>query len=316
MSELTSTFAQCRQLLFGEEDDFDEAENYSEDASDDEDEDNPDMSRTTSLEDSGQRSRLLRSSPTLYELWDMIHQHQGLFAQMWTDIQANIEMIRSSPDRVSQWRQILQIVQRVVRNSGLPTGGDSWGWGWVTLHLFDLNDAVSEPGIPLTPRGGQAYQAIGPLFDCTYLMVRCAEMMPSYELAQLDAGLFNAIVGDGDGIWSHSDERGEIRDGLPWDRVFGDAVRLCNDAHVPALRLLSAMLLCQPLHIIKRTFSYHRNGDPTSPDDVDWREDNKCLMLRNKLRLDFGPVGIHAKLKDMTDADLLSRWRNLRLVTT
>lgn len=243
------------------------------------------------------------------DIWHEMHMQSDFFAQMWTEIQANLETISSSADRTLQWKQILLIVRRIFSNTEVGICFLSWP----ATCSFEFDDA-SGPGDILTPEEVLSYRMFGPLLDCAYLMFKCAEMVPSHGRGHLDAGLFNAIVGDKGGIWSSLNERFEIRDGFPWDRVFGDAVRMCEDAHIPALRLLSAMLLCQPLHIIKRTLSYHRNEDPISLGDVDWREDNKCLMLRNKLRLDFGPVGIHAKLKDITDADLLSRWRNARWV--
>ncbi|KAL5454762.1 hypothetical protein PMIN06_004779 [Paraphaeosphaeria minitans] len=228
---------------------------------------------------------------------------------MWTEVQADSETICNSSDRTSQWEQILRIAWRVVAN----VNGVSYNRPWVLQSLLVLDDALG-PGNLLSDEQIEAYMAAGPLLDYAYLMLRCAEKMTSHERAQLDADLFRKIIGNSGGIWSLWFDRLEIRDGFPWDHIFGNAVYLCDDAHVLVLRLLSAMLLCLPLHSIKQAVSFPPGDDPMSPTKFNSREDNQCLVLRNRLRLNFGQVDIHAKLKDITDANLLARWQDARYV--
>ncbi|KAL1600384.1 hypothetical protein SLS60_006769 [Paraconiothyrium brasiliense] len=255
-------------------------------------------------------------------LWYTIHRRPGLDLELWKEVQANFDAL-DTPDRMRQWHHILNIIRRVLENIH-PPNQYAHGELFLSYHnrvpgalvalldcLRDLEDAAG-PGVPLTQRQGQAYRAAGPIFDCIYLMVKCAGAIQPRGIVDLDSGLFNEVVGDQGGCWSGLYDRLEIRDRFLWDRVFGDAMRLCRDADAAALRLLSAMLLCQPVDTIKRAL-VGWEGSAFSWSNGEWRDYNNCLLVTNNLRRDLGEIDSHMRLNYVTDIDLLSRWREPRL---
>jgi hypothetical protein len=310
----------CRHVLFGNpweddlyEDDLYEDHIYQDDLWRDGGGAYPGVRQTVNVQAWQEHEGMVPVGPDLEGLWYTMDRCVGLFVALWTEIQANIETIRNPRDRTSQWKQILDTVRRVVRDNQFE--GEANHWDWVRVYLLALQ-GVPGPGIFLTQRQGMAYRATGPLLDCAYLMSRCAEMMPSNELGRVDARLFRAIVGNQGGSWCSLYERFEIRDWFLWDRVFGSAVRVCHDRQIPALRLLSAMLLCQLPHRIKQAFS-GPNENTCSTDINDWREDNKCLLVMNNLRRELGPAFgnlRYERLAIMSDFDLLLHWREPRYV--
>ncbi|KAF9741588.1 hypothetical protein PMIN01_01127 [Paraphaeosphaeria minitans] len=209
---------QCRELLFQEEDNKDEEEDQEEDEEEDEEE----AESYTKSE-----ANAIFWDTNGARLWNEIYHTPDLFTYMWTEVQADSETICNSSDRTSQWEQILRIAWRVVAN----VNGVSYNRPWVLQSLLVLDDALG-PGNLLSDEQIEAYMAAGPLLDYAYLMLRCAEKMTSHERAQLDADLFRKIIGNSGGIWSLWFDRLEIRDGFPWDHIFGNAVYLCDDAHV------------------------------------------------------------------------------------
>lgn len=259
-------------------------------------------------------------------LWYTIHRHPGLFSQLWTEIQAGFEVLHDV-ERMAQWDYIFGIVQQVVEeNVSIPgpipatryphygdralTGGDSLPFESLPNYLSDM-EGVRGPGVALTLREAQAYRVAGPLFDCAYLMFKCAEVMHNHGPAHVNASLFSEVVGDLGGCWSLLSDRSEIRDWFLWERVFGNAIRQCRDRDVAPLRLLSAMLLCQPLATIRQVFAGPEAAEMAWDGD-EWRDYNKCLLVTNNLRQDLGAVDCHWRLESVTDAELLTRWREPR----
>ncbi|KAL5387845.1 hypothetical protein DPSP01_003242 [Paraphaeosphaeria sporulosa] len=87
-----------------------------------------------------------------------------------------------------------------------------------------------------------------------------------------------------------------------WDYIFGDAVSMRRNQDVPTLRVLTVLLMCHPLPVVKRTF-----GTVTLRFA---QYDRRCLDVISALRvrLSLMPRDRLEDLAKMSDRELLSSW--------
>ncbi|KAL5394785.1 hypothetical protein PMIN06_006343 [Paraphaeosphaeria minitans] len=174
-----------------------------------------------------------------------------------------------------------------------------------TQHAYALDgylyylDRLPTHNLAHTEEHARAIVASGPLFDCVDFMMTIFNLVYHMQPTYISADTLLLVM---DNIYYGHGDSDQPPDWRSWDYIFGDAVSMRRDRDVPTLRILTVLLMCHPLPVVKRTFGTDSSRFA--------QYDRRCLDVVStlRIRLSMMPRDRLEDMAKMSDRELLSSW--------
>ncbi|KAF2449626.1 hypothetical protein P171DRAFT_427803 [Karstenula rhodostoma CBS 690.94] len=218
-----------------------------------------------------------------FDLWKTTFAHPSLFERLWAHIQVKPQWPLAAE---TKWHYMVALLHSVIGQEIFVATRDGRIQQALALHgyLYHL-ERLPAQNLAHTEEHTCAILSTGPLFDCVDFMMMIVNLVHHMQPTHIMADTIATVM---DNLYYGRDDHRQVSEWRSWDIIFGEAMSLCRYQDVPALRILTVLLLCNPLPVVKQAFG--TNTSRYGP------YDRRCLTVVDRLRNRLG-----LRLKDMLE---------------
>lgn len=232
-----------------------------------------------------------------FHLWKALFANPSIFAGLWEEVQVKPRWPLATQIK---WHYTVTLLHTAIRQESVLAAGDGRNDEVIALRRYLLHlERLPAQNLAHTNKHTHSIVAIGPLYYCVDFMMKFFNLVHHVQPTQNMGSTLAAVT---DHVYYGRGDGHPVSDEQPWDLIFGEAVSLRRREDVATLRILTALLMCHSLSVVKRAF-----GSDTSQYDLG---DHRCLVVLGMLptRPGLRPQDKLEELARMPDYELLLYW--------